>query len=453
MPKVSIIVPVYNVKEYLNECMDSILSQTLQDIEVICVNDGSTDGSPKILESYAELDSRVNILNKENTGYGDSMNQGIRAARGEYIGIVEPDDYVEPEMYEELYRAASESQVDWVKGDFQVFKGAGKDRRYSTVKLNIPGAQMLYYKVINPQNYPELIVCDDFHWKGIYQKEFLMRNGIAFHDTPGAAFQDNGFKYQTICMAQRVMYIKEARYWYRRDNPRASTYSAKGLELMYGEYRFIKEFMDKNFERTKVFSAAYFKKFYFQFQEQLKKILDREWKDVQPEKILDMYREALAFEIEQEYFTAAQPEEWLYREVRYFLRYPRSYYDFMKFQKEYEKEKYIKWLNHLQGRKVVLVCAGVKARQVINFLDLNHKNCIVAICDNDESKWGGMLYHFSVMPIEQAVKEYADGYFVIAKSGNTQELWKQLLGLGVSEESIENITVTLNEFSCLNCIL
>lgn len=114
MPKVSIIVPIYNVQEYLRECLDSLLSQTLQEIEIICVNDGSTDHSPEILESYATLDARVKVMHKENSGYGASMNQGIRAASGEYIGIVEPDDYVETEMYEELYRQAKEFQLDWI---------------------------------------------------------------------------------------------------------------------------------------------------------------------------------------------------------------------------------------------------------------------------------------------------------------------------------------------------
>jgi len=94
MPKVSLIVPTYNVEQYLVECMESITNQTLEDIEVICINDGSTDGSLSILQSYADKDKRIIIVDKENGGYGIGMNIGLEMATGEYIGIVEPDDFV-----------------------------------------------------------------------------------------------------------------------------------------------------------------------------------------------------------------------------------------------------------------------------------------------------------------------------------------------------------------------
>ena len=93
--KVSILVPVYNTERFLAECLDSLVGQTLKEIEIICINDGSTDGSLGILQRYAKDDKRIRILNKKNTGYGDSMNVGLSEATGEYIGIVEPDDFVE----------------------------------------------------------------------------------------------------------------------------------------------------------------------------------------------------------------------------------------------------------------------------------------------------------------------------------------------------------------------
>ena len=91
--KVSIVIPVYNVEHYLVECLDSAMNQTLHDIEIICVNDGSKDSSLEILLEYAKRDSRIKIIDKENAGYGHTMNLGIDMARGEYIGIIESDDY------------------------------------------------------------------------------------------------------------------------------------------------------------------------------------------------------------------------------------------------------------------------------------------------------------------------------------------------------------------------
>lgn len=98
MTKVSVIMPVYNVGEYLEECLKSVINQTLKEIEIICVNDGSTDGSLQILNKFVELDKRIRIINKENTGYGHSVNCGIDEAQGEYIGVVETDDYIDASM-------------------------------------------------------------------------------------------------------------------------------------------------------------------------------------------------------------------------------------------------------------------------------------------------------------------------------------------------------------------
>ena len=99
MVKVSIIVPTYNVEQYLAECMDSITGQTLRELEIICVNDGSTDGSLNILKKYAASDDRIIIIDKKNEGYGRAMNDGLDRASGEYVGIVEPDDYMDLHMY------------------------------------------------------------------------------------------------------------------------------------------------------------------------------------------------------------------------------------------------------------------------------------------------------------------------------------------------------------------
>ena len=121
MSKVSIILPIYNVQEYLRECLDSVCSQSLADIEIICVNDGSTDSSLDIINEYAAKDKRIVVLSGPNGGYGKAMNKGLDCATGEYIGIVEPDDYVIPEMFDELYEIASKNDLDFVKADFYRF--------------------------------------------------------------------------------------------------------------------------------------------------------------------------------------------------------------------------------------------------------------------------------------------------------------------------------------------
>lgn len=138
-PKVSILVPIYNNEVYLHECIDSIINQTLKDIEIILLDDGSTDNSPQICDEYAKKDNRIKVVHKENTGYGHTMNLGIEMATGEYIGIVESDDYVELDMFESLYNATVQNnqKIDIVKSNHTVFYGDKNNRTFDKENKDI----------------------------------------------------------------------------------------------------------------------------------------------------------------------------------------------------------------------------------------------------------------------------------------------------------------------------
>ena len=118
---VSILVPICNVEKYLSKCLDSIEAQTLKEIEVLCINDGSKDSSLDIIKKYASRDKRFKVIDKVNSGYGDSLNIGLKMASGKYIGIVESDDYIEPNMFETLYSVAEEKCADVVKSNFYLY--------------------------------------------------------------------------------------------------------------------------------------------------------------------------------------------------------------------------------------------------------------------------------------------------------------------------------------------
>ena len=118
MPKISVIMPVCNVEKYLASCLDSALNQTMQDIEIICINDGSTDSSLAILRSYEAKDSRIKVIDKANAGYGAAMNDGLAIAAGEYVAILESDDRVCDNAWETLYAIAEENELDFVRGDY-----------------------------------------------------------------------------------------------------------------------------------------------------------------------------------------------------------------------------------------------------------------------------------------------------------------------------------------------
>ena len=129
-PEISVLVPVYNVEQYLEQCLDSLLAQTFENFEMICVDDGSSDRSGAILDAYGASDSRIRVIHKRNTGYGNSMNAALDHAKGKYVAILESDDFAEPDMLQKLYDAAGAQEADVGKGTFYNYRD-GKAGRLS----------------------------------------------------------------------------------------------------------------------------------------------------------------------------------------------------------------------------------------------------------------------------------------------------------------------------------
>lgn len=119
--RISVIVTIHNAEKYLRECLDSALAQTFTDIEILCIDGGSLDSSPQILEEYARKDGRIRIINDSNTSYGHKVNRGVQEARGEYISVLESDDMYEPFMLEKLYEVAEQYSPDFVNADYTCF--------------------------------------------------------------------------------------------------------------------------------------------------------------------------------------------------------------------------------------------------------------------------------------------------------------------------------------------
>lgn len=224
VPKVSIIVPVYNVKDYLHQCLESICNQTLKEIEIICVNDGSTDGSEEIINEYAKKDKRIIVINKENSGYGASVNRGLEIATGEYIAIVETDDFIDTKMYENLYNLAIErGSVDIIKSSYWLYYDT-EDGKGTKKEAPIKSACHPQIAVFNVWEYPEIIYHHPSIWSCLYKREFLNSNHIRFVEAKGAGWVDNPFLIETFCKAKRITWTPDAYYYYRQTNPNASSF-------------------------------------------------------------------------------------------------------------------------------------------------------------------------------------------------------------------------------------
>ena len=215
-PSISIIVPIYNVNKYLEQCLNSLIYQTLKNIEIICVNDGSNDNSLEIITQFAS-DKRIIILNKTNTGYGDSMNQGLEFTSGQYIGIIEPDDFVNNFMFEYLFNFTNNNEIDIVRSNYFFY---WKENEMKPNHFEIINS--LYNKVFNPISNPKVFFITPSIWAAIYKKDFLIKNNIKFLTTPGASYQDISFFFKTMYKSKKVFFSDKRLLYYRLSNPNSS---------------------------------------------------------------------------------------------------------------------------------------------------------------------------------------------------------------------------------------
>lgn len=220
--KIDIIVPVYNVGHYLAQCLDSIVAQSLNEIQIICVNDGSTDISAEILHRYSRMDSRISVLEQENKGYGAAVNNGLSAAQAEFVGIVEPDDFVDPFCFDTLFRLASVCGcVDIAKCAYNEYYDVpdGTHRIQPSLSSKIE-THLLPFKIAQ---YPELLIHHPSIWSAIYRRKFLEEHELRFIEATGAAWTDNPFFISSLCLAQKIVWSNERHYYYRKTNPEASS--------------------------------------------------------------------------------------------------------------------------------------------------------------------------------------------------------------------------------------
>ena len=228
MIKVSVIVPVYNVEDYLKECLDSIINQTLRDIEIICIDDCGTDNSINILKEYAKKDDRIRIIShKENKGLGPARNTGINEAKGEYISFIDSDDYISRDYLENLYNTIIKYDTDIVS-TINIKRVVGK--AISLYSININKYLSIFQKIFkknhfegisnanikdekeNTKNYPFVVA-----WNKLYKKSFLLDNDLFFMDIKKGS-EDEDFYQRLLLNSPSISYNHKSIYYYRERN-------------------------------------------------------------------------------------------------------------------------------------------------------------------------------------------------------------------------------------------
>ena len=263
-PLISIIVPIYKTEIYLKQCVDGIIAQTLKNIEIILVDDGSPDKCPEICDVYAKIDERIKVIHQKNGGYGKACNAGINASRGEYIGIVESDDYIENDMYETLYSAAIEDNSQIIKASFFREYQDGTNDIFSLKHLTNNN----YKCKLQPADSIPLMLHDSSIWSAIYNKNFINKNNIKMLETDGASFQDDVWKMQTFVMAECITVIDKPVYHYRYMREGSSCVSKGNMDAVFYNYEEIKRYIIVNnkFEQYKnSYYLNYIKSAYFNY--------------------------------------------------------------------------------------------------------------------------------------------------------------------------------------------
>lgn len=219
MPKVSVIVPVFNVEKFLENCLNSILTQTLTDIEIILLNDGSTDGSLKICDEYAAKDKRISVYSHENRGLGPTRNRGITLAKGDYLAFVDSDDHISPDGLEKLWQKAEATGADIVQGETFMYEDGGDCCK---VRASLREAKDIILTEDNLESffadYYFARIYSHNAWDKLYRRDYVLKNNLVFGDNRKIFAEDNWFQLQALHYLPSVAFVPVKYYWYRQQS-------------------------------------------------------------------------------------------------------------------------------------------------------------------------------------------------------------------------------------------
>lgn len=447
MPKISIIMPSLNVKKYITQCIESVLVQTLEDYEVICIDAGSTDGTKEMIEQYASKDNRIKLIKSEVKSYGYQVNMGIELAKGDYIAILETDDYIDGDMYRRLYEAAQQDKLDYAKADFDIiyeYNSKHINRKAFVEKDFIFGREEhnRYKRVFNAQEYPQIFTKDVNVWSGIYKREFLNKHNIRFNESAGAAFQDIGFKMLVFTYADRMECIDYSGYRYRTEREGCSSCNNKVLKYAYQEFKRLIE--DIHIDDTKTFKWVVLRMVDV-FICEYRKLITKTYNTFD----ITFYKEYIAtyynwFKNKLSYYISVRLVEQTdlgakkYNDLLKLLEEEQEYREELINENIAKKDYWNKITARIADKPVVVVSYGAWGKNILrNLIKSDYR--VVAVCDNNPELWnelaGGII---PIKSISETVDVNKDNnvVYIIANKKHGEELKRQLLECGVNDKYV-----------------
>ena len=430
MPLVTIIMPSLNVGKYIEKCMTSVLAQSLKDIEIICIDAGSTDGTLEIIRKYAESDSRIIIINSDVRSYGYQVNVGIKNARGRYIAILETDDWIASDMYETLYNVAVKNELDYAAADFDyVYELKNNElcfQRYRQFSKN----SNMYNSVLLQEDINKLRTSDYLLWKGIYDKEFILKNKMLLHESPKAAYQDMGFLQQVKTYAKRAMYLDKSFYRYRIGRADSSTCSLEGLKFYMNEFLWINNELKILEDMSDIQKAYYYHtmsaSFYYKYTELLIK-LKWNYKDERLSVPYQWFANQLKNEIKKGILIEQIYDHNLWNELNILLSSESEFASEKKWKYDSDMEKYLSWEKNLQDKKVFVFGCGLIGCRTLRICDVRNIE-IEAFIDNSIPLQQSGFNGYKVIAVEKMHEMMTENECVVilAVKNNKKEILEQL---------------------------
>ena len=383
MPKVSLVVAVYNLEKYIAECLDSIINQTFEDIEIICVNDGSKDKSLAILEDYSLKDSRIKIITQPNQGSGAARNTGLAEAKGEYVQFLDGDDYFEPQMVEKLYNLASKYNADISACSSRKVDDDGNITETRNPNSPVNLMKTPFNKPFSYKDFPEEFfdLLGSSPWNKMYRRRMLEENNLKYPKLTGP--DDLTFVFMAQACAESIVAVDDELINYRFNRPGSVfTYRANYASDIVRASVIVQDFLIKT-GRYDYLKTAYLNAFksairwetslcnneqYENFLKDLKKIRPDDW---------EIFNSAL--------------------------------------KKDYITPEYLK--DFIGDRKVFFWGASNFIKEVLN-KEKEHNSNILGIIDGNSAMWGGEYKGYKIFSKEVLNEIHSDGILLTVLNKN-----------------------------------
>ena len=431
--KISVIVPVYNTIKYLKQCIDSLLSQTLGDFEVICVDDGSTDGSLELLREYEKSDERIKVLQHENDGCGaaNARNMGIKEAKGEYLIFLDSDDFFHEQLLEKTYKRATEVSADIVIYDAVVYDEISGEYNYNykglLFKEHIPDKEVFSYKDV--ENNLLFQIKSGEAWTMLVKRKLVTDNNLYFY--PVYWCDDVFFTYTAMASAKRITFLDERLIYYRKNVGESQNDRLDRSPLSVSKaYTKLKKWLIEHALNEKLGTSLY-NDAIFVFQVFLDKIKNYDSFAMAYNEIRNNTLKTLEADRYSESDYVKQDDYIWYREIRdreldeyLFKKYKNSSQNIGRFAFPYEKVK--------RGSNIILYGAGEVGKAYFSQILTNPWCSVSAWIDREGSKKG-----FCVEPVEAIKEKVYDAILIANEDERIREKIKDsFVGLGIKESKI-----------------